>query len=72
MKDRVMLDSECSILNENQVSRGENRESYFCESYMQFFDYAVPKFMQIAAGIKNGSVGRHTRSADKIRLRIEK
>ena len=23
--------------------------SYFCESYRQFFDYALPKFMQIAA-----------------------
>jgi hypothetical protein len=28
--------------------------------------------MQIAAGIKNGSIGRHTRSADKIRLCVEK
>ncbi|MHC4637010.1 MAG: anaerobic sulfatase maturase [Planctomycetota bacterium] len=27
-------------------------ESYFCESYKMFFDYAMPKFMQIAAGIK--------------------
>jgi len=48
------------------------RESYFCEGYRQFFDYTLPRFKQIAAGIKNGSVGRHTRSADSIRLRIEK
>jgi uncharacterized protein len=48
------------------------RESYFCESYRQFFDHTLPRFKQIAAGIKNGSVGRHTRSADKIRLCIEK
>ncbi|MHC4207606.1 MAG: anaerobic sulfatase maturase, partial [Planctomycetota bacterium] len=51
---------------------GGQRESYFCESYKQFFDYTVPRFMQIAAGIKNGSLSRHTRSADKIRLYIEK
>ncbi len=52
--------------------QGGERESYFCESYRQFFDNTVPRFMQIAAGIENGSVGRHTRSADKIRLHIEK
>lgn len=56
----------------SEFGHGGERESYFCESYRQFFDYTVPRFMQIAAGIKNGSVGRHTRSADKIRLRIEK
>ncbi|MBN2594385.1 MAG: SPASM domain-containing protein [Sedimentisphaerales bacterium] len=60
MKDRVRWNEKL----------GE-RESYFCESYKQFFDYTVPRFMQIAAGIKNGSIGRHTRLADKIRLRIE-
>ena len=48
------------------------RESYFCESYRQFFDYTIPRFMQIAAAIEDGSAARHTRSADKIRLRIEK
>ena len=52
--------------------QGDKRESYFCESYRQFFDYMLPRFMQIAAGIKNGSVGRHIRSADNIRLCIEK
>ena len=52
--------------------QGNKRESYFCDSYKQFFDYTVPRFLQIAAGIKTGSVDRHTRSADKIRLRIEK
>lgn len=30
---------------------GENRESYFCQSYKSFFDYAMPKFMSIAAAI---------------------
>jgi len=52
--------------------QGNKRESYFCDSYKQFFDYTVPRFLQIAAGIKTGSVDRHTRLADKIRLRIEK
>lgn len=51
---------------------GGYRESYFCESYKQFFDYTVPRLMQIAAGIENGSLSRHTRSADKIRMHIEK
>ncbi|MHC4328867.1 MAG: hypothetical protein ACYSWW_12200 [Planctomycetota bacterium] len=47
-------------------------ESYFCESYKQFFDYAAPRFMQITAAIMNGSLSRHTRSADRIRMKIEK
>ncbi len=37
MKDRAAL-------NENW-----NCQSYFCQSYKRFFDYAMPKFMQIAA-----------------------
>ncbi|MFH1883167.1 MAG: hypothetical protein ABIL62_10700, partial [Planctomycetota bacterium] len=49
-----------------------SRESYFCESYRQFFDYTIPRFMQIAAAIEDGSAVRHTRSADRIRLRIQK
>jgi len=32
-----------------------NRESYFCESYKRFFDYTMPRFMQIAAWINAGS-----------------
>jgi uncharacterized protein len=65
LKDRMRL-------NAGKLKLNENRESYFCESYKQFFDYTIPRFMQIAAGVKNGSVGRHTRLADKIRLHIEK
>jgi uncharacterized protein len=61
MKDRVRWND-----------KDGERESYFCESYRQFFDYTLPRFKQIAAGIENGTAGRHTRSADKIRLRIEK
>jgi uncharacterized protein len=61
MKDRVRLNAEAS-----------GGESYFCEAYKQFFDYTIPRFMQIAAAIEDGSAARHTRSADRIRLRIKK
>jgi len=44
MKDRLPFDKENS-----------GRESYFCESYKRFFDYAMPKFLQIAAAINAGS-----------------
>ncbi len=71
----VLLDDEwCRFFAENNFLLGisiEYRESYFCESYKQFFDYTVPKFMQVAAAIQNGSLKRHTRSAEKIRLSIE-
>ncbi len=60
MKDRVRLNTKSSM------------ESYFCESYKRFFDYTIPRFMQIAAAIEDGSAARHTRSADRIRLRIQK
>jgi len=32
----------------------QKRESYFCESYKRFFDYAMPRFMQMAATIYAG------------------
>jgi uncharacterized protein len=51
MKDRVMLDAGYLILDENRESRIEVRESYFCESYKRFFDYTIPKFVQLAAEI---------------------
>jgi len=34
------------------------RESCFCESYRKFFDYALPRFMQVAAKISTGSLVR--------------
>jgi len=61
MKDRVRLNAEDS-----------STQSYFCESYKQFFEYTIPRFMQNAAAIEDGSAARHTRSTDKIRLRIQK
>jgi uncharacterized protein len=37
---------------------GFDRETYFCESYKRFFDYAMPKFMQIAAKFNADSIGK--------------
>jgi len=72
MKNRAMLDAGYSMHDENQGTRIEGRENYFCESYKKFFDYTIPRFMQMAAAIEDGSAARHTRSADRIRLRIQK
>jgi uncharacterized protein len=58
MKDRVRLAGE------------PGRESYFCRGYKQLFDYTIPRLVQIAAAIKAGSLDRHTRSAENVRLRI--
>jgi uncharacterized protein len=84
-RDKEKLCNKCLVCRHLDICRGGcmkdrarwndqdlTRESYFCESYRQFFDYAVPRFMQIAAGIEEGSTGRHTRPAERIRLRIEK
>jgi len=34
-------------------SSGLAKESYFCESYKSFFNYSLPKFLQIAANYKS-------------------
>lgn len=44
MKDRAPFDSE-----------NYGKESYFCAAYKKFFDYAMPRFMQIAATISANS-----------------
>ena len=33
-------------------------ESYFCESYRMFFDYAMPRFMKVADKFRSGSLVR--------------
>lgn len=84
-RNKQKLCNKCLVCGHLDICRGgcmkdrdrwnderSKRESYFCESYKQFFGHTLPRFNQIAAGIKNGSIGRHTRSADKIRLLIEK
>ena len=47
MKDRAPFDK-----------NDYGRESYFCESYRQFFDYALPRFMQLAAQVRSGVLVR--------------
>ncbi len=47
MKDRAPFDN-CNY----------GRESYFCESYRQFFDYAMPRFLHVAAQIRAGALVR--------------
>jgi uncharacterized protein len=61
VKDRVRLSG-----------RALSGESYFCEGYKLFFDYTLPRFVQIAADIGAGSAGRHVRSAGRIRWQIAK
>ena len=47
MKDRAPFDKD-----------NFGRESYYCETYKRFFDYAGPRFMQIAADINSGRIVR--------------
>jgi uncharacterized protein len=42
MKDRLGPDGKPSM------------ENYFCQAYKQFFDYTMPKFMQLAATVRTG------------------
>ena len=49
------LSNKCLVCRHLAVCRGgcmKDRENYFCESYKQFFDHALPKFAQIAASIR--------------------
>jgi hypothetical protein len=55
MKNRLKLDAGYSILDEHRESGIECQESYLCEGYKRFFDYAIPRFMQIAAEINASS-----------------
>jgi len=74
MKDRIRTLCHSERSEESPLGFDKNRfgqENYFCQSYKRFFDYTLPKFMQIAAAIKDGSAARHTRSADRVRLRIQ-
>jgi uncharacterized protein len=83
-RDKQNLCNKCLLCSHLDICRGGcmkdrarfshdiSGQNYFCESYKQFFNYTKPRFMQIAAAIEEGSLARHTRSADKIRLRIQK
>jgi len=84
-KDKQKLCSRCLLCSHLDICRGGcvkdririgdggvDSPSYFCEAYKHFFDHTIPRIMQIAAGVESGKIGRRTRSADQIRLRIEK
>ncbi|MHC4508554.1 MAG: anaerobic sulfatase maturase [Planctomycetota bacterium] len=47
MKDRAPFDKD-----------NFGKESYFCEAYKRFFDYATPRFMQLAAEVNAESPAR--------------
>jgi len=61
------LSDKCIVCEHLDVCRGgcvkhrtfsdkqQSGESYFCEGYKRFFDYTMPRFMQIAAGLNAGS-----------------
>jgi len=57
MKDRIPAAMNGSVKSEGTGDGGVG-QSYFCESYRQFFDYALPRFMQIAAQIRTGALVR--------------
>jgi uncharacterized protein len=83
-REKQNLDNKCLVCRYLDICRGGcikdrirlregnfGSESYFCESYKKFFDYTMRRFMQIASAIREGSADRHTRSAEKVRLRIQ-
>jgi uncharacterized protein len=81
-QDKARLSDRCFVCRYVDICRGgcmkdrvrlagdARQESYFCRSYKQFFDHTIPRFTQIAAAIKAGSLERHTRSSEKVRLQI--
>ncbi|MFC1676953.1 anaerobic sulfatase maturase [Planctomycetota bacterium] len=42
------------VKDRKKMDQSVDKLSYFCESYKRFFDYSIPKFLQIAANIKTG------------------
>ena len=57
LKNRVPSGLGGSVKAESPGDGGA-RPSYFCDSYRQFFDYALPRFLQLAAQIRSGSLAR--------------
>jgi len=47
--------------DKNATDMNWTKETYFCRSYKRFFDYTMPKFMQIAARLAADS--KHTHPA---------
>lgn len=73
-RDKQNLCNKCFVCRYNDICCGGcpkhrlaannsyEHESYFCESYRQFFDYALAKFMQVAAKLSSGRMAN--RQAD--------
>jgi uncharacterized protein len=61
-REKLNLCNKCLLCAHLELCRGgcmkdkigpdKARQSHLCEGYKQFFDYAMPKFMQIAAHVK--------------------
>jgi uncharacterized protein len=59
MKDRISTAG--GSVKAEGLGDGGSAQSYFCESYRQFFDHALPRFMQVAAQIRSGALVRPDR-----------
>jgi len=70
-KAKLSVPSQCLICRYLDICRGgcqkdaaalgdnwAGKPSYFCAAYKKFFDYSMPKFMQIAAEFSAGSLKR--------------
>ena len=58
MKDKLGTLGHSERSEESRVRSDKpdvNKETYFCESYKRFFEYTLPRFMQIAADISADS-----------------
>ena len=64
------LSNTCLVCRHLAVCRGgcmkdraasSSGDSYFCQSYRQFFDYAMPRFMALAAQVRCGALVRPDR-----------
>ena len=65
-RDKQKLAARCLVCRYLDVCRGgcvkdrflladsQNRQNYFCESYKKFFEYSIPRFMQIASEFSSG------------------
>lgn len=60
MKDRTRLGG----------NKAGPQPSYFCEAYRKFFEYALPRFREIAEAVKEGRLARHTRDVENVRTLI--
>ncbi len=81
-EQKTNLSDECTACPFLKVCRGgcvkdrtrlggrPSSQNYFCESYKQFFDYALITFMEMAKAIKEGWHTRHTRPVENVRIRI--